>query len=354
MKKEILFCFSIGISMLLLPCICLGAGGGYKPAQEHIIENTSVQNLEASKNGDNKEEKKESSESSKLSENYSSFKIKDADTGEIITVEDREFCYGAVAAEMPPSFEPEALKAQCVAAYTYFCRERKNSRENPQEDLNGADFEAKLSNGQYYISRERLKEKWGNLYESSFEQIKMAVDDVFGEVLTYDDELIVCAYHAISGGVTEACSDIFSADLPYLSAVASPYDKNAPGYQTVEKFSKDKFKEIILASDNTIEFSQNPQEWIKIEDRTDSGTVTKIKVGSGTFSGQNIRSLFSLRSACFDVSYDEKEGFVFTVRGYGHGVGMSQYGAEYMAEQGADYKEILSWYFTGSEIQQLC
>lgn len=346
LKKEILYCFSLGLSMLILPCICLGASQ---------INLKDVQNEKSITETTTSEKESPSSEEStktikNTTDTYDSFKILDTSTGAVVTVPDREFCYGAVVAEMPPGFESEALKAQCVAAYTYFCRERENSRQNPSEDLNGADFKADLSIGQYYISQETLKEKWGTLYETSFEKVKTAVDEVFGKVLTYEGELIVCAYHAISGGVTEACADVFSADLPYLTAVASPYDCNAPSYQTTETFTAEELKNIFQSYDNEIVFSENPEDWLTIKNRTNSGTVTEIQVGNKVLDGQKIRTLLSLRSACFEIKYNENKEFVFTVRGYGHGVGMSQYGAEYMAQQGASYEEILKHYFTGVTI----
>ncbi|MGN0536867.1 MAG: stage II sporulation protein D [Acutalibacteraceae bacterium] len=346
LRKEILYCFSIGLSMLILPCICFGANRmNFETApDEKSITKTTVSKTES---------RYSSTENTAVSQNtYDSFKILDTSTGTVVTVPDKEFCYGAVVAEMPPSFEIEALKAQCVAAYTYFCRERENSRQNPSEDLKGADFKADLSEGQYYISQETLKEKWGKLYETSFEKIKTAVDEVFGKVLTYEDELIICAYHAVSGGMTEACADVFSVDLPYLTAVASPYDCNAPSYQTTETFTAEELKDIFQSYDSGIDFSENPKDWLIIKNRTNSGTVTEIQVGNKILDGQKIRTLLSLRSANFEVEYNENE-FVFTVRGYGHGVGMSQYGAEYMAQQGADYEEILKHYFTGVTISTI-
>lgn len=347
MKKEILYCFSLGVSMLILPCICLGAGCLYY--EDSNTESSDAQMAVQAAAADTSQ----STIDSGFQTHYDSFRILDTSTGEIITVPDREFCYGAVAAEMPPSFESEALKAQCVAAYTYFCRERENSRQNPTEDLNGADFKADLSIGQYYMSNETLQERWGTLYESSFEKVKTAVDAVFGEVLTYEDELIVCAYHAVSGGMTEACADVFCADLPYLTAVASPYDCNAPSYLTTAVFTTDEIESIFRAYDSELDFSGEPQSWFAVKSRTNSGTVTEIEAGGKILDGQTIRSLLSLRSAYFEVEYAENTGFTFTVRGYGHGVGMSQYGAEYMAQQGAAYDEILTHYFTGVQISVL-
>ncbi len=280
----------------------------------------------------------------------SSFKILDTDSEKIITVDDRTFCYGAVAAEMMPNFEQEALKAQCVACYTHFCRLRSEQRSNPDSSLKGADFSADLSKNQVYMSNEKMKEVWGNLYETSFNSIKSAVDDVFGKVLTDNNgNLITIAYHAISGGATESFLDVFEKDIPYLCAVPSPWDMLVPEYLSEYTLSEDEFKIKITEYEKKSDLSKNPDEWVGKCIKTESGMVKNIKIGNYDFSGTEIRKIFGLRSANFDIEYSNKK-FKFTVRGYGHGVGMSQYGAEYMARQGADYKEILSWYYKGANI----
>ena len=354
MKREILFCAVLGVSMITLPCIGLGAGFAVQTGSYSADETSQSSEREVSETAsETSSAAEEASEAeTEETEEYDCFKILDTSTGEVITVGDREFCYGAVAAEMPITFETEALKAQCVACYTYFCMEREQSRENPDDELKGADFEADLSSGQYYLSCEALEEKWGDMYDTYFEKLQTAVDEVFGEVLTYEGELIVCAYHAISSGATEACADVFAADLPYLTSVASPYDCNAPGYKTKAVFTAEELKELFLAYDSDINFSDDPGTWLEIVSCTSSGTVTEITVGDASLTGQEVRTALSLRSAVFEVTYSDEEGFVFTVLGYGHGVGMSQYGAEYMAQQGSDYQEILTHYFTGCMIEE--
>ena len=346
MKKRIIISLLCFVIMALLPLIAMSNNStGIKDnvlegSQTDISSNISIDN----------ESEQSSTESSIVNSENQYFKILDEDTGEVITVDDRTFCYGAVAAEMMPSFEKEALKAQCVACYTHFCRLRDEQRENPDDDLKGADFSAKLSQSQYYMSDEAMKETWGDFYDSSIESIKTAVDEVFGEVLTDDDgELIIIAYHAISGGTTEACADVFGMDLSYLQAVPSPGDLVAPGYLSECTVSEEDFKSKLLSKNNKADFSTSADKWIGDCERTASGMVKTIKIGGVDFTGTEIRELFELRSADFDIEYSDKE-FKFTVRGYGHGVGMSQYGAEYMAQQGSDYKEILSWYYQGATI----
>ena len=278
------------------------------------------------------------------------FKILDTSSGSVVEVDDKTFCIGAVAYEMLPSFETEALKAQCVACYTHFCRIRRQQSDNADKELNGADFQADLSKGEYFLSDEQMREKWGNLYEKSKSKITAAVDSVFGEVLTDDGgNYIDAAYHAISSGETENAKDIFGKDDKHLISVASPGDRLAPEYKSVCEFSDEEFKKIILAENKDADLSGKPEKWIGKTERTKAGAVKSITVGGKTFGGADIRGIFSLRSACFSITHGI-DGFKFTVLGYGHGVGMSQYGAQYMALQGSDYRQILNMYYSDVKI----
>lgn len=277
------------------------------------------------------------------------FKILDASTDKVVSISDRDFEYGAVAYELSPTFHPETLKAQAIASYTYFCRTRENEIANPSDGLKGAHIKANLQDGEIFVSKEKMKERWGNDFEKYFEVIKKSVDEVFGQKIIYNNEPILAVYHAISSGNTEFCRDVFGGDISYLQAVPSPGDTFAPGYQTEKDVTVEDFKKIVTNLKSDIQFSDNPAAWIENSERTQSGTIKIIKICNVPFSGNDIRHAFSLRSADFQVSF-QNDKFTFTVRGYGHGVGMSQYGAEYMAEQGASYKEILSWYYPGTTI----
>lgn len=337
MKKRIILSLICFAAMASLPLVATSGGS---------MENNITENLQSEEKSANN--KTSVSDESSTVENQSFFKILDESTGEIITVDDKTFCYGAVAAEMIPGFEQEALKAQCVACYTHFCNLRNEQRENPDSYLKGADFSADLSKNQYYMSNEAMKETWGDFYDESYKNIKTAVDDVFGEVLKDENgQLITVAYHSISSGTTETAADVFGQDLPYLQAVASPGDLIAPGYLSEKSLSEKDFKNKILFADSKADLSKSADKWIGDCQRTDSGMVKSVKIGNVNFTGVQLRELFELRSADFDIEYSDGN-FNFTVRGYGHGVGMSQYGAEYMAQQGSNYKEILSWYYNGA------
>ena len=260
------------------------------------------------------------------------FHILDTSCNKIIEVPDREFCIGALAYEMPSDFSKEALKAQCIACYTHFLRLRENSKEN-------YDFQADLSKNQFYIK---------DLSNENRRVFSQAVDEVFGKVLTDDNgNLIDAAYHAVSGGQTESAKDIFGFDSEYLQPVSSAGDVNVSGYLSLKEISKDRFKNVL--SEKGAKFDGEPSKWIGDLNRTNSGTVKTVNIGNKTFSGSDMREMFSLRSANFDIEYiDDK--FILTVYGYGHGVGMSQYGADSMAKQGATFEEIIHHYYGNCNI----
>lgn len=282
-------------------------------------------------------------------DNKAVFIMLDESTGKIIKTSDRDFVYGAVITEMPPTFSPEALKAQAVASYTFFCKKRREQRAKPQKELKGADFVVNTKDWHYYVSKQQMQERWGKNFEKNYSKLTRAVDSVYGEVLENDGELILAAYHAISGGKTEKSRDVFGGDLSYLTSVPSPGDLFAPNYCTKSEFSKEKIKGIILSKSPSAKIEDNPEKWLGAIKRTPSGMVKTITLGGVEFKGLELRKYLGLRSADFDVTY--KDGhFEVTVRGYGHGVGMSQYGAEYMAKQGSDYKQILSWYYPNTDV----
>ncbi|MFU0831367.1 MAG: Stage II sporulation protein D [Oscillospiraceae bacterium] len=273
-----------------------------------------------------------------------SFHILDTSTNDIVTVDDRSFLIGAVAAEMSPNAEAEALKAQAVACYTYYSRLREIQKKMPDSSLNGADFSADLKNGQIYLTEDLRKARWGSHYDEYTQALNSAIDPVFGQVLRSNGELIEATYYAISSGNTESSAEVWGGERPYLVSVASPGDRFAGGYQTTVTLTVDKMKSNILSVAPEANLSADPSEWVGSAVRTTAGTVKSIVLGGKSVSGNDVRFQFGLRSANFTVNYSDGK-FVFHVLGYGHNVGMSQAGAQYMAKQGADYKQILSWYY---------
>lgn len=272
-----------------------------------------------------------------------SFRVLDYETNTVTEMSANDYVFGVLAAEMPALYDKEALKAQAVAAYTFACYRQ---RENADKDY---DITTDFTLDQSFISEEKAREKWGDKADEYCTKLKNAVEETENNAVTYDGKPILAVYHAISSGVTEDCKNVWGGDYPYLRAVASPCDTLAPEYISKAVFSLD---EINNKLSERCKPSGEPSDYFKNIERTPSNTVTSIEVCGTALSGAEIRSVFSLRSSNFEVSY--KEGsFTFTVYGYGHGVGMSQYGADYMAKQGSDFKEILLHYYSGCRIEKL-
>lgn len=273
------------------------------------------------------------------------FLIYDPATEKITNLSERDYILGVVAAEMPATYQPEALKAQAVVAYTYACYKR-NSRIKHGGKY---DLSADSSTDQGFISQDKLSEKWGENTESYQKKITDAVDEVLGYVLTYEKQPIFAAYHAISGGKTESAKNVWDTDYPYLQPVDSVGDLLCSTYLSEVSLTAEEFA---AAAKELCTLSGDPSAWVGEITRSNSGTVLSCLLGGTSVTGKQMRTAFSLRSANFDVVY-ENGSFKFTVRGYGHGVGMSQYGANYMALQGNNFMEILAWYYKDCTLEKI-
>ena len=271
-------------------------------------------------------------------------KVMNAGSKNITEMSLREYLIGVVAAEINPAYHEEAIKAQCVAAHTMLLY----SKEYKNEGLNGADISDNSATHQGFLTENEQKEKWGENYDANCEKIENCVDEVIDFVIFYDDEPINAVFHSISNGQTENATDVWGGEYPYLVSVNSVGDKLSPAYQSQVKISEEELKEIM--SENGAKLGDEPSEWVEKITNTDTGMVKEINIGGKSFKGTEIRSLFELKSSTFTVKYEDGD-FVFTVSGYGHGVGMSQYGADYMARQGFKFDEILKHYYTGVEIE---
>lgn len=280
-------------------------------------------------------------------EEMTDFRVLDTETGKIHTFSDRDFVFYTIAAELYPTFHEEAFKAQAVATYTYYSFERRQQRLSPDADLGEADFSDVPSTFPASYSEEGLRERWGKQFDKYYEKISRAVDEVFGERLWYNGSLARAVYHAISNGTTETAEVMWGAAYPYLISVASPGDRSASGYEQVKVFTDDEMKQA-LAAETAVK--GDPETWFSDIVRSEAGTVISARVGEKELTGSRLRRLLGLRSASFSLSYDEH--FTVTVHGYGHGVGMSQCGADSLAQAGMTYREILAYYYPGTEVSQ--
>lgn len=274
-------------------------------------------------------------------QNDETFRMYLTEEKKTITVTARDYCIGVVSAEMAAEYETEALKAQAVVAYTY-AKYKANLRKNEDYDITDTHLY-----DQAFLSADEAKEHFKDNYDKYTEKITAAVDAVLGQTITHNGKPILAVCHSISGGKTEAATDIWGGEYPYLKPVESVGDVLSPNYLSEVTVSSDDMAKALKTLN--IPAEGEPSKWIGEIKRSDSGTVLKIKLCGTELKGSDLRTALSLRSANFDVEYSDG-GFKFTVRGYGHGVGMSQYGAQFMALQGSTYKEILKWYYTDCEV----
>ena len=271
--------------------------------------------------------------------------IKDEDRVAIMSKS--QYLKEVVSAEMPADFELEALKAQAVAARSYL-ESRRNAYKvsgTPAEHK-GAEICTDSTHCKAWISESKRRLLWGLGANKNWEKIAQAVDETEGEVITYNGEVISAVFHSTSSGKTEASKDVWGGDKPYLVSVESPGDKESPKYKSKVEMTISEFKKIAEENIAGVDFGKGIIGEIK---RSDAGGITEICIGGVTIRGKQLRSLYGLRStnAVIEISKDK---VTFDVTGYGHGVGMSQYGANYMAKNGKDYKEILTTYYKGTEI----
>lgn len=254
---------------------------------------------------------------------------------EVMTLSLREYLRGVVAAEMPVTFGPEALKAQAVAARTYILTARRH--ENARVCTDSACCLA-------WCGEEALRAAWGESFEENLAAVDGAVSATDGQYLVYENEPIQAVFHASSGGATEDSGAIWSA-LPYLQSVSTPETADTvPGLVTTVTVPAD-----ILADTLALDTQDAPAQWIEAVRRNDAGRVKGVLLAGKAFTGACIRRAFGLRSTDFDLAWDGAN-FVFTVTGHGHGVGLSQYGAKLLAADGWKYADILAHYYPGTEL----
>lgn len=258
-----------------------------------------------------------------------------------------EYLVGVVAAEMPASFEPEALKAQAVAArtYTYYIMNHGGCSSHSEADI--CTYSGCC---QAYLSRSDMEKRWGGNMSTYLNKIEAAVYATQGEMIYYDGEEIQAFYHACSGGWTEDCVNVYVEDLPYLKSVKSEGEEEYSHFNGEVSVKPQEFVSAMKEFSPSVDIDAgNLKSDIGEVKRFESGRVESIKIGDEHFTGREIRSIFSLNSASFTVTVSDK--VVFKTTGFGHGVGMSQDGADAMAKKGADYKDILEHYYTGVTVK---
>ena len=267
---------------------------------------------------------------------------------QVVEMDLGSYLVGVVRAEMPASFELEALKAQAVAARTYTLYKMANGGSANHPD---ADTCTDITCCKAYKSEAECAPMWGDRAAEYEEKIRAAVTQTDGECVLYDGAPALTVFHSSSAGMTMAAQDVWSSALPYLVSVSSPEnEQNVPGFRSRATFKVSQLRGMLLSALPQAQLTGNAFNWFTNMRQQSNGTVTSLQVGGVEISGNQLRTILGLRSACFTLSFDG-DTVVFYVTGYGHGVGMSQYGANVLAAGGMDYREILGWYYTGTQVE---
>ena len=252
--------------------------------------------------------------------------------GKVEKIDLEEYVIGVVAAEMPAGFNIEALKAQAILSRTYALKSKQTGKKLTD-----------TVSTQAYIDINQMKSKWGNDFSKYYNKVKNAVEATKGMYITYNGSIIDAVYHSTSNGYTEDAVNVWGYSIPYLKTVESSWDKNVTSYKKVKEFKIQEVLNIlgIISLEN-----------IEITNRNGSGRVSFVKIDENIYTGVDFRNLLSLRSADFDIEVIDDD-IRITTRGYGHGVGMSQYGANEMAKKGYKYSDIIKHYYSGVKISNL-
>ena len=328
MKKLILIYLSCIVLALLLPVLISKTGQGLKnnvPKTQHT---------------------------SKLPEEIKVYFVQE-DKVESINFE--EYIKGVIPAEMPALFEFEAKKAQAVAARTYayhkYLKFSKNPTLIPKEHPDGAIVCTNASHCNAYYSESELKQKFGeNWFDSYYKEFSNATEQTKSQIIVYKDEPILAVFHSASaGGKTQSSKDVWGGDLPYLVSVKSTGESEKDGFISVVSVPVENFKKVIVTKYPEASFDSDKNKWIGKITKTDAGYVSKIEIGGVEIDATDVRTMFNLKSTYFSYEITE-DSFIFTTEGSGHGIGMSQYGANHMAKEGCDYIEILENYYNGAKV----
>lgn len=271
--------------------------------------------------------------------------------GNVKNMDIEQYLLGVIAAEMPASFEDEALKAQAIAARTYTTY--KKDIKDKDASHNGADVCDDFRHCKAYIDIENEKENvWKTKTDMYYNKIKNAVNGTSGEIITYKEKPIIAAFHSVSSEKTENAKDVWGSETPYLVSVDSPGGELSKKFKAELSFSradaenkiKGKYPDIILEGDFT--------KWFKNSRRSTAGGVIDVGLGNKRVKGSIIREIFGLNSTNFTLEFSG-DNIIFKTTGYGHGVGMSQYGAQSMALDGFSYIDILKKYYTDTNITKI-
>lgn len=285
-----------------------------------------------------------------LSEDIELIKVYITKEDKVVEMTKGQYLREVVSAEMPASFEQEALKAQAVAARSYlYARMFSYKKNGTPPEHKGAQICTDPAHCKAWISESERKELWGEDADKNWDKIDIAVKDTSGEMIYFGDEIISAVFFSTSSGRTENSKDVWGGERAYLVSVESPGEENAPNFKSEKTLSVDELKRVISDNIEGVDFSNGVFGEIV---RSDAGGIITITLGNVPVKGTLFRTMFDLKSTNVNISVKDNIVY-FDVTGYGHGVGMSQYGANAMARRGSTYKEILTHYYQGTAVKRL-
>lgn len=267
--------------------------------------------------------------------------------GEARMMKLEDYVTSVVAGEISPDFPTEAIRAQAVAARTYALYKQKTGRPAQHEEADVCDDPAHCA--AFVDLKTEAAARWGEQADTAQDIIRQAVEDTAGQVLTYEGEPIVAVFSSAAGEKTERAVDVWGSDIPYLQSVDSPGGEACPKYYDAVVLTADEIRERAAKTLPSADLSGDPSGWFKASERSEAGGIVRMKFGGVEVKGTVMRTLLGLNSTNFTVKIDGNT-LTFTTTGYGHGVGLSQWGAKYSAEQGQTYDEILAHYYPGTTL----
>ena len=270
--------------------------------------------------------------------------------GELQTLPLETYVAGVVAAEVSPDFPEAALQAQAVAARTYAVYKQRMGRPAQHAEADVCDDPGHCT--AYLDLAVEASAAWGTQASAYEDAIVRAVNATAGQIVTYEGSPIIAVFSAAAAGRTESAVDVWGSDIPYLVSVKSGGETACPGYRDSVTFSADKFRAMVQQALPSADLSGAPNTWFTEEKRSDAGGVVTVNLGGAAVRGSTVRTIAGLRSTHYTLETTE-ESLTFITEGYGHGVGLSQWGARQMALDGADYKTILTHYYQGTTVSNL-
>ncbi|MCL2495257.1 MAG: stage II sporulation protein D [Oscillospiraceae bacterium] len=333
MRQQFIFALAVLLLMTLIPLVSLTEAKGQETGGAPVMQRQETAPAEAAK--------AQPARAQPSKDDGETVQVVRSASGQTETLAMREYLVGCVAAEMDAGNHPEALMAQAVASYTYARYRREIAGKDTLSDSGRSD--------QGYEGPAQRKQRWGENYELYEAKLEKAVDAVLGQSITYEGRPVFAAYSSLSGGKTESSGNYWGSDFAYLQSVDSPGDKLSPDYSRTVSFAPGEIEKALEKFDG-LKLGKDPADWFGAPERSDAGTVMAIPVGNKTLTGRELREALELRSANFTIALNKDGAFEIKCLGYGHGVGMSQYGADFMARQGSGYREILEHYYTGCSV----